>query len=595
MKTRVAQALVYTLVYALLRCCRRVGGLAFVTLTVLQLPVTAWAAGPALALQDSTPQVQAWPAITVLSDPGKLLTLEQVLQMKAEFKPPQTAYGTLGLRKDAVWLHIPFEVSAQSTGQWVMDIDYAVINRIDAYLLSDGKVVKDAKMGNLVPRAQRPVDARAHALPLVLKPGQSYDIYLRLENVGAMILPITFSKPTTFHALALREQMLQGLLTGLALCLLIYCLANWVTLREVLFLKYALLVSGSLLFSLLQFGVGAQYLWPDNAWIELHMGGLSAFVAAAGSFLFIEQALASTGTKRWFSILMKAGAALTIFFALCFSLDLIDVHQVTAIVGTLGLAPALLGLPGAIKRARQGDSVGYYLLVAWAVYFATTAVLIEVIKGNVGANFWTLHSFQFGATLDMLLFMRVLGLRTKALQSEVLRATRERDSFHSLAYTDPLTGLANRRSLTTSISSVLESVAPNNILAVYMMDLDGFKQVNDKFGHDVGDELLVAVAARLKSNLRDSDVVARLGGDEFLVMSNGLGNDQQAHDIGEKLLAAFVEPFALSSKSCQVGITIGYALAPHDGRTSTELLKRADTAMYEGKSSGKNCLRRTAQ
>ena len=184
-------------------------------------------------------------------------------------------------------------------------------------------------------------------------------MYLRLESVGAMILPITFSKPTTFHALALREQMLQGLLTGLALCLLIYSVANWVTLREVLFLKYALLVSGSLSFSLLQFGVGAQYLWPDNAWIELHMGGLSAFVAATGSFLFVEQALASTGTKRWFSILTKAGAALTIFFALCFSLDLIDIQQVTAIVGTLGLAPALLGLPGAINRARQGDSVGY--------------------------------------------------------------------------------------------------------------------------------------------------------------------------------------------------------------------------------------------
>ena len=577
----------------LARGCRRIGAAPAVALVILGFAVTTWAAGPALELQDSTPVIQAWPAVTVLSDPGKQLKLEQVMALKSEFKAPQTAYGTLGLRKDAVWLHIPFDVSMQSTGQWVMDIDYAVINRIDAYLVADGKIIREAKMGNLMPRAQRPIDARAHALPLVLKPGQSYEIYLRLENTGAMILPITLIKPTTFHALALQEQMLQGLLTGLALCLLIYSLANWATLREVLFLKYALLVAGSLLFSLLQFGVGAQYVWPDNAWIELHMGGLSAFVAAAGSFLFVEQALANSGTKRWFSAVMKAGAALSIFFALCYSFDLIDIQQVTAIVGTLGLAPALMGLPGAIKRARRGDSVGYYLLVAWAVYFASTAVLIEVIKGNVGVNFWTLHSFQFGATLDMLLFMRVLGLRTKALQSEVVRATRERDSLHSLAFTDPLTGLANRRSLTTSISAALEASAPTNILAVYMMDLDGFKQVNDRFGHDVGDELLVAVANRLKSNLRNSDVVARLGGDEFLVMSNGLSTDNQAQEIGEKLLAAFVEPFVLSTKSCQVGMTIGYALAPHDGQTSAQLLKRADAAMYEGKSSGKNCLRRT--
>ena len=591
-KARVAQALVCAR-SRWRHCCRWVGVVAFVMLALLEFPATAWAAGPALALQDSTPLVQAWPAITVLSDPGKRLKLEQVLQMKSEFKPPQTAYGTLGLRKDAVWLHIPVNVSAQSSGQWVMDIDYAVINRIDAYLVAEDKVIKEALMGNLVPRAQRPVDARAHALPLILTPGQSYAIYLRLENIGAMILPITFSKPATFHALALREQMLQGLLTGLALCLLIYSLASWASLREALFLKYALLVSGSLLFSLLQFGVGAQYVWPDNAWIELHMGGLSAFVAAAGSFLFVEQALVNTGTKRWFSALMKTGAGLSVFFALCFGLGWIDIHQVTAIVGSLGLAPMLLGLPGAIKRARRGDSVGYYLLVAWAVYFASTAVLIEVIKGNVDANFWTLHSFQFGATLDMLLFMRVLGLRTKALQSEVLRTIRERDSLHSLAFTDPLTGLANRRSLTASISAALEVAGPNNILAVYMMDLDGFKQVNDKLGHDVGDELLVAVATRLKSNLRDSDVVARLGGDEFLVMSNGLSTDQQAQEIGEKLLAAFAEPFVLSTKSCQVGMTIGYALAPHDGQTSAQLLKRADAAMYEGKSSGKNCLRRT--
>ena len=318
----------------------------------------------------------------------------------------------------------------------------------------------------------------------------------------------------------------------------------------------------------------------------------SAFVAAAGSFLFVEQALAGPDTKRWFTWLMKGGAALTLFFALCFSLDLINTHQVTAIVGTLGLAPSLLGLPGAIKRARRGDSVGYYLLVAWAVYFASTAILIEVIKGRLGVNFWTLHSFQFGATLDMLLFMRVLGLRTKALQSEVQRTARERDNFHSLAFTDPLTGLANRRSLNTSISVALDAADQTHILAVYMMDLDGFKQVNDQFGHDVGDELLVAVAHRLKSTLRSSDVVARLGGDEFLVMSNGLSNDQQAHEIGEKLLAAFTAPFALSTQSCQVGVTVGYALAPQDGQTGAQLLKRADAAMYAGKAEGKNCLRR---
>ncbi|WP_210542146.1 diguanylate cyclase [Rhodoferax sp. PAMC 29310] len=407
-----------------------------------------------------------------------------------------------------------------------------------------------------------------------------------------MILPITLSKPSEFHAKALQEQMLQGVLTGLALCLLLYSLAQWVSLGEHLFAKYAILVSGSLMFSLLQFGVGAQYVWPGNIWMEIHAGGLSALIASTGSFLFIEQALTGPDTKPWFSRLMKTGAVLTLFFALCYAFDLIDIRVVTAIVSTLGLAPALLGMPGAIARARRGDSVGGYFLLAWAVYFATTALLIEVIKGRVGVNFWTLHSFQFGATIDMLVFMRVLGLRTKALKAAVHHAIRERDSLHSLAHTDPLTDLPNRRGLNTAMTNAIKRVKPDHLVAIYMMDLDGFKQVNDRYGHEVGDELLVAVAARLRATVRSSDVIARLGGDEFVVMSSGLNSIQQAWERGEKLLMAFNDPFALSTQTCHIGLTVGYALSPQDGANAIDLLRQADAAMYQGKKDGKHCVRR---
>ena len=545
-----------------------------------------------LALIDSSPSVEVWPAVSILTDPSKDLRIGQILEKQPEFKPPNTAYATLGLRKEAVWLRFPVTVAPQSNGQWVLDIDYAVINKINLYVLSGTKIVYEATMGNLQPSAERPIRSRAHTVAIVLQPGQSYDFYLRVENNGSMILPITLSKPSNFLARTLQEQMIQGLLTGLALCLLVYSLANWLTLREHLFAKYALLVTGSLMFSLLQFGIGAQYIWPGSAWMELHMGGLAALTASTGSFLFIEQALAGPDTKPWFSRTMKGGAAVLVICGIGYALDWIDVRQITMIVSTIGMAPSLLGMPGAIKRARRGDSVGTYFLVAWAVYLISAVVLIEVIKGNIGVNFWTLHSFQFGATLDMLLFMRVLGLRTKALQSEIQAAHRERDSFHSLAHSDPLTGLANRRSLNTSISQAIGRADAGHMLAVYMLDLDGFKQVNDRFGHDVGDELLIAVASRLKSTLRTSDLVARLGGDEFLVLSTDLKHEQQARDIGDKLLAAFALPFNLSNQACKIGITIGYALAPQDGHDTASLLKRADAAMYAGKNSGKNCVRR---
>ena len=149
---------------------------------------------------------------------------------------------------------------------------------------------------------------------------------------------------------------------------------------------------------------------------------------------------------------MKAGAAVLFATALAYAFDLLHVHQVSSVVGTLGLAPAVLGMPGAVVRARRGDPVGWYFLAAWVGYFVSTALMVGMIKGHVGVNFWTLHSFQFGATLDMLLFMRVIGLRMKAIHAAAQHATRERDTLLSLAHTDALTGLPNRRGLDATLA-----------------------------------------------------------------------------------------------------------------------------------------------
>jgi diguanylate cyclase (GGDEF)-like protein len=561
-------------------------------LLAMGLPQPARAQPAALVLNESTPVVDAWPAVMLLADPGRAMTLDDVLAASDRFAPPKSSYATLGLRKDAVWLRIPLEAPGQPEPRWVLDIQYPVLNRVDVVLMAGGRVVQQAAMGNLVPYAQRPMAGRSLAMELHLQPGQRNELLLRVETTGAMILPITLATPAEFHTRAVSEQMLQGLLAGVGLYLLLYSLAQWVGVREPLFIKYALLITGSLMFSLLQFGVGTQYLWGDNFWLERHAGGLAALVATCGSFLFIEQVLAGPGTSRRFSRLMKGGAVLAAALAVAYMLDLVSTAALSAIVSVLGLVPALMGIPGALARARQRDPVGISFLVAWAVYFFCTAIIIGVINGRAPVNFWTLHSFQFGATLDMLLFMRVLGLRTRAIHHAALRATQERDMMRSLAHTDPLTGLPNRRGLHVQLTAALTHCGEQNKLALYLLDLDGFKPVNDQYGHDVGDELLVAVGRRLQAGTRQHDVVARLGGDEFVVMTRGLQGDDQAHALGLQLVEAFLAPFDLSRHSCKVGLTVGYVLAPADGRDAGELLKLADAAMYEGKQAGKGCVRR---
>ena len=548
-----------------------------------------------LQLQAQQPAAGLWQALQMLPDPEQRYTAQELLQGGPVFGPMPPTQGTLGVRAEPVWLRLPLELAASAPGRWVLDIDYAPLQRIDLVLASGGRIVQQAALGSHVPFAQRPLPTRSHAVELDLQPGVAYELLLRVQTQGAMVLPLSLSPPAVHAEHALREQMLQGLLTGLALCLWIYSLAQWVNQREVLFLQYTLLISGSLLFSLHFFGVGAQYLWGGLPWFEQHASGMSALMATCGSFLFIGQALAAGNPRNRLMRAMRWGAAGTALLALAFALDLFDTRVLAAIVSVLGLVPALMGIPGAVARMRQGDPVGRTLLLAWLVYFVATATVIGVIRGWVPVNFWTLHSFQFGATLDMLLFMRVLGLRSKALRLAAENARTERDTLHWLAHTDPLTNLPNRRGMQEALSNALRLCCHEQQLAVYLLDLDGFKPVNDEHGHDVGDELLVAVARRLQGHVRATDLVARLGGDEFVVVASALESPAQAHDLANKLLDAFHAPFTLSSTKVQVGLTIGYALAPLDAYDAASLLKLADAAMYQGKQNGKFRVQRSTE
>ena len=548
-----------------------------------------------LVLHENQPVTLLWDALTLLSDPDRRHTAEELLAGGPAFGPMPATLGTLGVRPDAVWLRAPITLAPGADHRWILDIDYAPLNRIDVALATGGRIVQQAVLGNTQPFSQRPLRSRSHTMVLSLEPGVPYELLLRVQAQGAMILPITLNTPTALMGRALTEQMLQGVLTGLALCLLVYSLAQWASLRDVLFLQYALLISGSLLFSLQFFGVGVQYLWADNIWMERHASGLAALMATCGSFLFIGQALAAGDPHHRLMRVMRWGAAGTALLALAFALDAFDVKVLTAIVSILGLVPALMGIPGAMARMRQGDPVGGTLLLAWLVYFIATATVIGVIRGWVPVNFWTLHSFQFGATLDMLLFMRVLGLRSKVLRLAAENARTERDSLHWLAHTDPLTSLPNRRGMQQALAAALPQCCHERLLAVYVLDLDGFKPVNDEHGHDAGDELLIAVARRLQGHVRASDLVARLGGDEFVVVADAIESPAQAHDLAHKLLDAFHTPFALSSATVRVGLTIGYALAPLDGYDATSLLKLADAAMYAGKQGGKFRVQRSTE
>ena len=148
--------------------------------------------------------------------------------------------------------------------------------------------------------------------------------------------------------------------------------------------------------------------------------------------------------------------------------------------------------------------------------------------------------------------------------------------------TDELTGLANRRAFNEALAKATRSRSLTRPMALLLLDLDGFKDVNDSLGHHRGDELLALVAPRLAIAVRPEDHVARIGGDEFAVLLEG-ADGERAADVAERLRSSCRGPFTLASRPITVGVSVGIALFPDDGRTGTELLQHADMAMYAAK------------
>jgi len=401
-------------------------------LLAIALPGFAFGQTAPLQLTRAAEVVEAWPAVTILRDPDSRFDAEHVVARTGEFARPRTAYATLGMQPGTTWVRIPVAVAPDAPGGWVMQIDFALLDEVDVHLASGAGLRHVASLGRMQQPGGDNLRGRVPGTVLRLAPGQQYTVLLRVRSVGPKILPISFMQPRAALPVALQEQIIQGLLLGLRITLFLYAIGQWLSLREPLFGKYALLAAGVTVYSAAWFGTAGQYLWPGNAWLLEHGAGIASVVASCGAYLFVEQSLARPGRDRIFSMVMKTLAALCLLTALGFGTGLIGHAKLVLIVGTLGILPMLLGLPGAWRRARAGDVVGTYFLLGWAVAFACSLLTAQLINGKQPANFWTMHALVFGSTFDMLIFMRILGLRTKAMQTAMLQAeasTRMKSEF----------------------------------------------------------------------------------------------------------------------------------------------------------------------
>jgi len=178
------------------------------------------------------------------------------------------------------------------------------------------------------------------------------------------------------------------------------------------------------------------------------------------------------------------------------------------------------------------------------------------------------------------------------VKEDITELKRLQAELDHMARHDVLTGLPNRALFHDRLDQALvQSKRRQSTFALLFLDLDGFKPVNDTYGHEAGDSLLIAVAQRLQECVRESDTVARMGGDEFTVILNDLTGVEAAEHIAQAIMQSLAKPFVLDLAAVSISASIGVAMYPRDGASRKSILSAADGAMYKVKESGKNGVR----
>lgn len=217
---------------------------------------------------------------------------------------------------------------------------------------------------------------------------------------------------------------------------------------------------------------------------------------------------------------------------------------------------------------------------------ATTAQAEAVMAGKLQRHFRNRYVHKDGHTVDIQWSARWLpehGVRIGVGREVTELRSLERELEHRANH-DSLTGLANRDRLRVELQSAIKhAIQHDHSVALLYLDLDGFKFVNDRGGHDAGDHLLREVAVRLQQGVRTGDVLARVGGDEFVALLPGCRDADAAQSIADALRARLAQPFKLGNSLFQLDASIGIACFPADGTDADALLTHADRAMYAAK------------
>ena len=598
---------------------RSIPAICAMLLVLAALPMTAAYSRQSKTLDDERHAAVIEP-LRILHESGERLSLAQAQARYAagEFRENDRVAGNYGFRPEGMWFHLRLRNPGLSDPNWLLVIEYPLIDHLSAYVIDARGGVSEQRGGDRVAFDERAVDMREPSFALDLPPGETIEVFLRAESQSSMQVPLVVEPAAQYLADRIPGNQALGMYYGVLAALGLYNLILYLSVRDRLFLWYVVyIVSFGVLVSVLN-GLAFQYLWPHapdfgNRFLIVGIPlALMAMLQFSRQFLETRRhAPRLHQLINWMMLILLAESLAALFLSYRASV-LVETASVF-IVTPLVLFTAIRVLP----RYRPAR----YFLFAWSALLISLIVYSAVSFGYLPKHPLTEYSVQIGSALEMVLLSVALAYRFNLLKAENERIqseareqleSRVRARTHELDATlkrledanqrledfsrrDGLTNVYNRRHLDHMLREALDDARSyGHPLALMLIDVDHFKQVNDGHGHLAGDDCLRAVARCCRELLSGSDgSVSRYGGEEFVVLLPS-ADRESAHRLAEALRER-VEGLVVTvdGQTIPLTISVGLHCAGVDALPAhpDELIAAADDALYRAKQDGRNRVR----
>jgi len=598
-------------VAALQRRNRRWPAAVLVAGLLLHLSGAAPAASAPIEIARGVQVLDLQPRVELLVGAAPDLTAEEARD-HPDFAPNTGAVNSLGFASDALWVRFRLRAAPEGPAPVLLELAYPLLDHVSLTLFYPDGSSRRFEAGDEEDFNVRPLRIANPTFPVDLPAEGEVTVVLRLQTTGSLQFPLVLRSLAGQSEYTSARHLGLGVYYGIFLSLGFLACGIFVYSRDVNFLLYGFYLAS---YALLQFslnGFGHQFLWsgpgPLASRIPIVLIGTTMLSMMWLSIRFLGFWPHSAALRVAFGIFLGLAAAVGLMGAVA---PLVVAIPLASAVG-ICLLPLILA--AGVSSLRRGQRTARYFVVAWGLFLCGVSVSGLTTAGVLPSGLWTTYAMQIGSVLEiwvlaLALLDRVRALREqrevavasanrylRQLTDDLERRVEDRTSalqesnarLADLARRDSLTGLLNHRAAIDGLGTLL---APGDgPVTVIMLDLDHFKQINDRFGHLAGDRVLETAAAALVRHLGPADLCGRYGGEEFLIGLKGV-DEASARERAELLHQAIRRLSVDGLPGHPLGASLGVAVASHlavPTDTAETVISRADDALYRAKTLGRN-------